>query len=477
MLTSLKRPASKAAGGDLPSDRHRHLGRLLRTTTFRFALIYLGLFIGSVLLVLWLIYWSTAGFLAGQADTGIREDMQALADRYRTGGMASLAEAVNERGMGNASSIYILSAGSGATLAGNQFWPKGVDEAGWANLPVKDPSTGQVRPGDVRALIAVLPGGYRVLVGRDLGEVRVLRERLERVIGWSMGLALVLGLMGGLAMSRVWLRRLDGVTRTAEAIREGMLVSRVPLTGSGDEFDQLAHTLNAMLDRIEALVAGIRHVSQGIAHDLRTPLTRLRTRLELALMHDTVENPREVLEAAIEEVDHLLATFRALLAIAEVESGGNLPIAPVPLDTLALSTGELYDAVAEDQGITFTMAVEATGPAATVQGNRQLLGQALANLLDNALKYTPEGGHVSLTVTADGPFRVKVTVADNGPGIPAEDRERVRERFFRLDRDQARPGSGLGLSLVDAVAQRHGGTLVLSDNGPGLKAQLLLPVG
>ncbi|WP_252181265.1 HAMP domain-containing sensor histidine kinase [Azospirillum sp. B4] len=351
-----------------------------------------------------------------------------------------------------------------------------MDEAGWVNLPVKDPVTGQVRPGDVRALIAALPGGYRVLVGRDLGEVRVLRERLERVIGWSMGLTLVLGLIGGLAMSRAWLRRLDGVTRTAEAIREGMLVSRVPLTGAGDEFDQLAHTLNAMLDRIEALVAGIRHVSQGIAHDLRTPLTRLRTRLELALMHETVENPREVLEAAIEEVDHLLATFRALLAIAEVESGGNLPIAPVQLDELALNTGELYDAVAEDQGIIFTMAVEATGPAAMVQGNRQLLSQALANLLDNALKYTPEGGTVSLTVGTDGPSRVKVTVADNGPGIPAEDRQRVRERFFRLERDQARPGSGLGLSLVDAVAQRHGGTLLLDDNGPGLKAQLLLPI-
>ncbi|MEE3622882.1 HAMP domain-containing sensor histidine kinase [Nitrospirillum sp. BR 11752] len=491
MLKALKRRLMAkgndgGTAGDGPADRHRpadrHLGRLLRTTTFRFALIYLGLFIGSVLLVLWLIYWSTAGFLAGQADTAIREDMQALADRYRTGGMAGLAEAVNERGMGNAASIYILSASSGSTLAGNQFWPKGIDEAGWVNLPVKDPSTGQVRPGDVRALIAALPGGYRVLVGRDLGEVRVLRERLERVIGWSMGLALVLGLVGGLAMSRVWLRRLDGVTRTAEAIREGMLVRRVPLTGSGDEFDQLAHTLNAMLDRIEALVAGIRHVSQGIAHDLRTPLTRLRTRLELALMHETVENPREVLEAAIEEVDHLLATFRALLAIAEVESGASLPIAPVQLDALALSTGELYDAVAEDQGITFTMAVQATGPAAMVQGNRQLLGQALANLLDNALKYTPEGGRVSLTVASDGPVpnggsRVRITVADNGPGIPAEDRERVRERFFRLERDQARPGSGLGLSLVDAVAQRHGGTLVLEDNGPGLKAQLLLPVG
>ncbi|MDE1145731.1 MAG: HAMP domain-containing sensor histidine kinase [Azospirillaceae bacterium] len=464
-------PASLKAAG-----RHRSLGRLLRATTFRFALVYLGLFVGSVLLVLWLIYWSTAGFLAGQADTAIREDMQLLADRYRAGGMAGLAEAVNERGMGNASALYILSSPNSSTLAGNQFWPKGAEGPGWVNLPVKDPKTGAIRPGDVRALIAALPGGYHVLVGRDLGEVHVLRERLERVIGWSMGLTLVLGLTGGLAMSRVWLRRLDGVTRTAEAIREGMLVSRVPLTGSGDEFDQLAHTLNAMLDRIEALVAGIRHVSQGIAHDLRTPLTRLRTRLELALMHDTVENPREVLEAAIEEVDHLLATFRALLAIAEVESGGSLPIAPVRLDQLAESSGELYEAVAEAQGIAFTVSVTATEAAATVQGNGQLLSQALVNLLDNALKYTPEGGRVTLTVAPGGPGQVRVTVADTGPGIPVEDRARVRERFFRLERDQAHPGSGLGLSLVDAVAQRHGGTLVLDDNNPGLKAELLLPL-
>lgn len=486
-------PAPSPSPAPAAKRRPPWLRRLLKATTFRFALIYLGLFSGSVMLVLWLVYASTAGFLAQQADGAIRDDMTALADRYRVAGLPGLAEAMADRAMGTISSVYLLALPSGTALAGNvPAWPKGAENDGWVTLAVRDRATGAIRPGDVRALVATLPGGYRVLVGRDLGEVRVFRARLEQVIAWGTALALVLGLAGGIIISRTWLRRLDGVTRTAEGIRGGMLVSRVPLNGSGDEFDQLAQTLNAMLDRIEDLVGGIRHVSQGIAHDLRTPLTRLRTRLELALMADPQETPREVLEGAIEEVDHLLATFRALLAIAEVESGGGLSTGPVRLDEVARRMAELYEAVAESQGIAFTLHPL---PPVTVTGNEQLLAQALANLLDNAVKYSaptpadgaagrgdaPPSGHVdpgrvdlSLTLTGG---EVRLIVADNGPGIPPGEHARVRERFYRLDRDQTRPGSGLGLSLVDAIALRHGGHLDLGDNQPGLRAELVLPLG
>ncbi|HYE51232.1 MAG TPA: HAMP domain-containing sensor histidine kinase [Azospirillaceae bacterium] len=458
--------------------------RLLRTTTFRLALVYLALFLGSVMLVLWTVYWSTTGFITRQADESVKAEVGALLGRWQQGGVGALASAVSERARpGGGDGLYLLVLPTFTPLTGNlNAWPREATKDGWVTFGVRasgEEGGGEeggeegARGDDARALAVTLPGGFRLLVGRDMGDIRRFRERLELVIGWSVALTLALGALGGLAMSRAMLGRLEGVTRTAAAISGGDMVSRVPVSGSGDEYDQLALTINAMLDRIEELLAGMRHVSQGIAHDLRTPLTRLRARLELALMEeDGVRDPHAVLESTIEEVDRLLATFRALLSIAEVESGaGQEPAAPVRLDDLARRVAELYEPAAELKGV--VLAVDAAAPVA-VPGNEQLLAQALANLVDNAVKYTPAGGRVSLSVEGT-PSGARAVVADTGPGIPEAERERVRGRFARLERDQGEPGSGLGLSLVEAVAHRHRGRLLLEDNGPGLRAVLELP--
>jgi len=452
--------------------------RLFRTTTVRLAMLYLGLFLASVLLVLWMVYWSTAGFVTGQADEEIKSEVRTLLERWQLGGVGALAAAVAERSArGDADGIYLLTLPTATPLTGNlSSWPPEASSDGWVTFDVRERGVDGDGSGkaDARAIAATLPGGFRLLVGRDMRDVDAYADRLEAVIGWSLALTLALGVLGGMFMSRAMLRRLEDVNRTARAIGAGELAQRVPVGSGGDEFDRLATTINTMLDRIQDLLSGMRHVSQGIAHDLRTPLTRLRARLELALMEEQgPADPRAVLEEAVEEVDRLLATFRALLSIAEVESGaGQEPAIPVRLDELARRVAELYEPAAEIQGV--ALSVEAAGPV-TVMGNEQLLAQALANLTDNAVKYTPAGGRVAIAVSAES-GRALAIVADSGPGIPTEERERVVKRFARLERDQALPGSGLGLSLVEAVAHRHGGRLRLEDNAPGLRAVLDLPV-
>jgi signal transduction histidine kinase len=371
---------------------------------------------------------------------------------------------------------------SGEGLAGNigSLVPGVLAKPGWmetAYRRLEDPETAEHH-----ALVRVLqlPGGFRLLVGRDLEE----RERLFDIIAtagrWSVAIVIILGVAGGVFVSKRVLNRVDAMTLTAQTIMAGDLSERLPIAGSGDELDRLASNLNAMLERIEALMRGLREVSDNVAHDLRTPLTRLRNRAEEAL-RSAKDEPgyRGALEATIEESDGLIRTFNALLMIARAESGeARENMSEFDAAEVAQDVSDLYEPLADTKGL--ALRVEAT--PAPVKGNRELVSQALANLVDNAIKYAEPQGHAAngtpaeilVTAGSEGD-RIKLAVRDGGPGIPEPDRAHVVERFVRLEQSRTKPGSGLGLSLAAAVARLHGGELKLEDNAPGLKAVLDLP--
>ncbi len=453
--------------------------RLLRTTPFRLALLYLGLFVLSVSMILLILYRTTAGFLEQEIGETIAVEVAGLQDQYRNNGLRGLVDAVRERSATpHTNSIYLLTTPGGVMLAGNlRGWPDvKPGEGGWSHFKVSDYGGMVDRPSTAMAVTFTLPGQFRLLVGRDMSELDQLRGRLVSSLRWVFAVTIILGLGGGLLIARGAMRRIEAINRTTRQIMAGDLTGRVPRAGGGDEIDRLAGNLNAMLDQIERLMTGMRQVTESVAHDLRTPLSRLRARVELALIRDT-EDPevyRAVLQDTITEADRLLATFTALLSIAEAESGAKrTDLEPVDLTEVVRLAADLYEPVAEEKGQ--TLSTEIRGKA-TVRGNEQLLAQAVSNLLDNAIKYTPEGGHIALLLEGAGPGRAaRVTVADSGSGIPEEMRGKVLERFVRLDAARASPGNGLGLSLVDAVARLHGAQLVLEDNRPGLRISLVFP--
>jgi signal transduction histidine kinase len=331
------------------------------------------------------------------------------------------------------------------------------------------------------ALVRVfqLPGGFRLLVGRDLEEREHLYDIVIAAGRWSIAVVVVLGLAGGFFVARRILTRVDAMTETTRVIMEGDLSGRLPVAGTGDELDRLALNLNAMLARIETLMAGLKEVSDNIAHDLKTPLTRLRNRCEEALRGSRNEDEiRAALEATIEESAGLIRTFDALLMIARAESGqARDDMVEFDAAEIAAGVGELYEPLAEEKGI--VLEVDASSPV-PVRGNRELVSQALANLVDNAIKYATRAddsaARIEVKAVTEGD-RVLLTVTDSGPGIPEPMREKVLERFVRLEESRSLPGSGLGLSLAAAVARLHGGALRLEDNAPGLRAVIDLPRG
>jgi signal transduction histidine kinase len=309
-------------------------------------------------------------------------------------------------------------------------------------------------------------------VGREIGDLERITSRFRDALVWGGGIALLLALLVGVLMSTSVLRRVESINSTTRQIMSGDLSRRVESRGSGDEFDQLADNLNRMLEEIERLMEGIRHVADNIAHDLRTPLTRLRNALEEAERESDPETARQLVQTAIAGADQLLETFRALLRIARLEAGGyEVEHKPIRLNELVDDALDLYQAVAEEKNIEL---VSRSQGLATVDGDRDLLFQLLANLIDNAVKYTPEGGRVVVGLEVEGDS-VALSVADSGPGIPEAMRSRVLERFFRMDSARNEPGNGLGLSLVSVVARQHRADLALTDNAPGLKVTLRVP--
>lgn len=444
--------------------------RLLRSATFRLALLYMLLFGGSVALLLGFLYWATVGELSAQVDETIQADINGLAEQYERRSTPGIASIIGDRVRQDPGgrTVYLLTDPLRRPLVGNlSGWPTvEADKDGWINFELLDRDTADGSPYPARARRFVLQGGLNLLVGREVRELQRTQRRIVNAMVWGTGITLALALVGGIAMSRGTARRIDAINQTSRDIMSGDLDRRIPVGGTGDEFDQLAGNLNEMLDRIQGLMEGLRHVSDNIAHDLRTPLTRLRGRLE-DLDEPALDGPERTrrIDAAVAEADGLLSIFNALLRITQIEAGGRREnFSQVDLARVLTDVADLYEPVALEKGLEFSATSVGTG---IVTGDRDLLFQAVANLADNAIKYTPAGGSVILH--SDGK---SVTVADSGTGVPEADREDVFRRFHRLEESRNTPGSGLGLSLVKAVAHLHGGTIRLEDNDPGLKAVL-----
>jgi signal transduction histidine kinase len=446
----------------------------LKTTTFRLALLYAGLFCASFIGIFAVVYWTTGALATRERQRVIRADVESLRGVYEEHGLEGLGDALLQRtapGLAG-DSIYILATPDFKPIAGNaKSWPAGVETNGpWMTFGIDRSEFGDTEPHRAQALhITLLPVGYNLLVGRDMRSQERFQEALASAFVAALAVIVALGVVEGLVMSRAILGRIEAINQAAERIMHGGVKHRMPVRGRHDEFDRLSENLNRMLDEIERLLGSIRAVTNNIAHDLRSPLNRLRNRLEAALAEHESTHRHETIERAIAEADDLLATFNALLSIADAEAGtsrGNL----LPVDLVALShdVAELYEPLVEEQGLVLEKSI--AGPV-TVSGNRQLLFQAIGNLIDNATKYGAAGGRVSLTVQ-NGNGGPEVVVADRGPGIPTADRERVLERFVRLDSSRTTPGNGLGLSLVAAIARLHNAVLRLDDNGPGLKVTL-----
>jgi signal transduction histidine kinase len=451
-----------------------HPRRLLETSTFRLALVYLALFGVSALALLGYLYWATAGVLERQITETIQAEIEGLVEQYRSEGLPRLHSVIERRSAAHPdrASVYLLTTPFGGAIAGNiDRWPRTApDDQGWITFTIEERREGELILRRARARIFLLSGGFRLLVGREVEDRLQMQSQLRQALGWGLALTLILGLAGGFLMSRGMLRRIEAINRTTRRIMAGDLGQRIELRGSRDEFDQLAENLNAMLDQIERLLDGMRQVSDNIAHDLRTPLNRIRARIEVALLGRLDEQEaRALLEHTLADAEAMIGTFNALLAIARAEAGSErAPFEPVDLAELTADLAELYGPLAEDKGLQFSSTCP---PGLEIVANRQLLAQALANLLDNAIKYTPAGGKVRLEArwSPGGPV---VSVDDTGPGIPEADRERVLERFVRLEAHRSTPGNGLGLSLVKAVARLHRAAISLHDNQPGLSVRL-----
>ena len=460
------------------------LTKLFRTTTFRLSLTYLALFSAAAVVAIVYLYWNTTVLLTRQLNQTIDAELTGLAEQYRAGGLDQLVRIVAERSRTPGNSLYLVADGDGKQLAGNlsavspQLW----DSLGPVEFFYTRPAPGGVERRLAFANVFRLPGKHRLIVGRDIEDRRELARLIRTTMLWGLGVMALVGIGGGYWVSRRLLTRIDNLSATTRTIMEGDLSGRLPISGSGDELDRLAQNLNLMLGRIEQLMAGLREVSDNIAHDLKTPLNRLRNRVEEALREPYEEATyREALERTIEEADDLIKTFNALLSIARLEAGAAGDNRDkLDLAVLVSDVAELYEPVAEERGIALEAEVEAP---IVIRGDRQLLGQAIANLIDNALKYgapSAQGGNgyapeVGVQAQMDGDI-VEITVSDRGPGVPAAERERVLGRFVRLEESRSEPGSGLGLSLVAAVARLHGGVLRLEDNDPGLRVVLVLPL-
>ena len=461
-------------------------GKLIRTTAFRLTLVYLLLFALFAASLLGYFAWNTRRLITEEITQTVNAETAEIDDIYSHRGLRGLVLAIEYRAVRPNANLYLVTTPTGQAVAGNvgSLAPGVMATPGWSEIAYRRIEDQDDR--NHRALVHVseLTNGFRLLIGRDLDERRRLFSIVAKAAQWSILVVVVLGLGGGVFVGRRVLRRIDAMTGTAQRIMTGDLSERLPVGRSGDELDRLAGNLNAMLERIEALMAGLKEVSDNIAHDLKTPLTRLRNRAEEALAKSGDEaDYRAALERTIEESDGLIRTFNALLMIARAESGqarGNMD----DFDVAEVANGihELYEPLAEDDG----MVLEVKAEPAPIHGNRELISQALANLVENAIKYGKPDAQPAGTVVGMDTRQILIeaerkgdqvllSVTDHGPGIPESDRRHAVERFVRLEASRTLPGSGLGLSLASAVATLHGGELRLRDACPGLVATLVLP--
>jgi signal transduction histidine kinase len=448
--------------------------QLIRSAGIRFSLVYAAVFGVSAFLLAVSLWYSTVGLLQRQVESSIRGDALSLSTQYQFGGVPGLIAAIHMRlsETGDTESIYLLLDPLGNRIIGNlDQWPKRLTQVDtWYQLNVTRDGVNSLAL--LRAF--ALPGGEQLLVGRDVRARSELRNVLRDGLIWALGIMVVLGLLGAFVIRTMFRRMIKELSNTTRAIARGDLTRRVPKTGDGDEFDELADVINDMLDRISRLMDGVRQVSNAIAHDLRTPITRARARLEDASLHaHTADDLQSAIERATLDLDGIVGVFEALLRIAEIEAGSRRSaFTAIDLTPMLHDIDELYRAVAEERGLQLETAIASRLP---ILGDRELVQQAVANLLDNALKFSAPGTTISFLARADEAV-IEISIADRGPGISEEDRDRATERFFRAETARSTSGSGLGLALVAAVAQLHNGTLHLADNHPGLRAVITLPI-
>ena len=460
------------------------LPAVLRTTTFRLAMVNIVLFTMFSVGLLAFLYVSTVGFIKSEANRQLEAELQSLFAAYRTGGFDRLNEAVAERASAPGPYSYYLQAPDGRKVSGD-----------FQGLPLRSPLPGETkkvpftyrlfrpdgtvteRRAEGRAVR--LSNGGVLLVAFDWEERTEVVSRITTALTVAVPVGLVLSLIGGLVISRSASRRADELVKTAEGVMAGDLARRAPTNQSGDEFDRLSVRLNAMLDWIDRLVTSTRDTGNAIAHDLKSPLTRLRNRLVTALEGPplTEAAARETLATTLEEVDRVLATFAAILRLSRLEGGSGARLVKIDVSEIATELADMFEPVCEDKGLRLKTEI---ARGAIVLGDRELLGQAVANLLDNAVKYSPSGGEIGLKVRRGKGETIDVVVTDTGEGIPPEDRARAVKRFVRLESSRSEPGSGLGLALVDAVAEHHHGRLTLDaarkhPTTPGLAATLTIP--
>ncbi|MDP3735818.1 MAG: HAMP domain-containing sensor histidine kinase [Hyphomonadaceae bacterium] len=457
------------------------LPALVRTTTFRLALLHASIFILFTASLLAYLYYETAGHLDRQAGNELNAEFQELSAAYR-GGFDRLNQSVIERSSARGKFFYLLLDGSGVKASGDfDVLPAPAPTAGQVvdvnfDYDARTPD-GQPSRRSAQGRISRLTDGGVLMVAYDVGELGEMNRRISDVVWRSAAVGFVLSLIGGVVISRSAAQRAEQLAKTTEVVMAGDLSRRAPVFGSGDEFDRLSEQLNAMLAKLERLVISSRSAGDSIAHDLRSPLTRLRNRLEGGLRDTNADGPRQALARSIDDVDGVLDTFNAVLRLSRVQAGATGSFKRTDVVGITNELAELYQPVCEEKQLSFEYACE---PDLYVLADRDLIAQAMSNLMDNAVKYTPSGGDVRLKARRAANGDIELSVADSGPGIPAQDRERVIERFVRLEQSRSEPGSGLGLSLASAVAEAHSGSLVLGDGlglpgRPGLKATLVLP--
>ncbi|UGA44727.1 ATP-binding protein [Bradyrhizobium quebecense] len=447
------------------------LAKTLRSSTFRLALIAIGTFGLIVSAIFAYVYWSTLSYVRDRSDRAIMTEQASLDDAYARSGRDGLTALIAQRIANKGDQVYLLVGTGSVVLAGNlKQWPADTAGDGWTEFRTSLPGlpSGTAL---VRAVTKTLPGGDRLLVGRDISDLDGFMAQIR-----AAGIAVVVLIIGlaaaaSIGVTRRTVGRIESINATSRAIMLSGLDQRIPLHGSHDEWDRVAENLNLMLDRIQTLMGDVKQVSENIAHDLRTPLTRMRGRLEKAYHAPrNGEGDAALIGDTIADLDAVLGMFASITRISEIETRARKgAFRTVNLVEIAGEVVELYDAAAEEVTTHLDLAGD---PAVLVTGDRDLLFDAIANLVDNAIKHGRPGGRVTVTCDNDegGPV---ISVADDGPGIPAEQHDRVFKRFYRLEQSRYTPGNGLGLSLVAAVASLHGARIELRDNAPGLLCRLV----
>jgi signal transduction histidine kinase len=450
--------------------------RLLRSTSVRLALGFAALSVASSLLLVGLLWWGTAEYLARETDAVIRADTQGIKDDVNLGGAAAAAETIAIRAgqSPDGRAVYLMAGKDLRAIGGNLLtWPDNVPvNPGWYQRPLD-------RGDDTRLMrfnVTELPDGLHLLVGRDVQDRTEIRSLIVDSLGWAAAAAFVIAILGGMLVRRAVLRRVEIINRAATAIVQGDLSGRLPTRDTSDEFDQLAQTINLMLRQIERLIEGVRNTSNAVAHDLRTPLAELRARLEGIIRGQEARGQPgdnaaiDEIHQAVADIDRLIGIFNALLRLSEIDSGMRRSgFRAVELAEITTEVAELYGPLIEERGIDFAVDVPV---GLAVSGDPFLLAEAVGNLVDNAAKYTPRGGAISVAARHPDDAHAEITVADTGPGIDASEKSSVTARFYRGRAADGIGGVGLGLSVVEAVARLHGGALELGDNAPGLIATL-----